>query len=377
MAYKTITLIAIGSLILLGALAFALGMVGVERYTGYFAPVWDGQGKGIYFVQRETSGMVWGFGWEHFSPPASTYVLSDEFSLRHLDAVNGKVEVLQSWSGSPLVDRLTKHYRGRIFNSLWARIDPSDGAVDFVLKMNIPRVPSSEIWFLSGSWQQSVPADVKWSQDWRNHAGVNDGVLTNNIEVMTVPGPESFPAAIVAIEADGQNQILINSSDFDAHYPDGIPKNRIAERSHRQLIERSRTLKRTRRELVAKHETAGLSKGKAMLQASEDLEELGLLPKRPRLVAQRLDNIPPGVRVFDIPPDYFEVGLFTDIAAAIARPGALVGTSTGTYLKYYDDDVGPKLKAWRQAGNDRFVVRIGGELFKLTVRRFKNKPQSD
>jgi hypothetical protein len=377
MTYRIIALIAFASLLLLGTLAFALRVVGVERYTGYFAPVWDGPGNGIYFVQRQTSGMIWGMGWEHFSPPASTYVTSDEFSLQHLDTVTGKVEVLQNWSGSPLVNRLTKHYRGRIFNGLWARIDPSDGAVDFVLKMNIPRVPSSEIWFLSGSWRRSVPADVKWSQDWRNHAGVNDRVLTNNIEIMAIPGPESFPAAIVAIDADGENRVLINSSHFDAHYPDGIPKNRIAERSHRHLIERSRTLRQTQSELMAKHEAAGLSKGEAMLQASEDLEELGLLPKRPRLVAQRLDNIPPGVRVFDIPQDYFEVGLFTDIAAAIARPGTLVDTSTGTYLKYYDDEVGPKLKAWRQAGNEKFVVRSEDKLFKLTVRRFKNKTQSD
>ena len=372
MSYRIFALIAFAGLLVLAALVYALGLAGVERYTGYFAPVWDGPGKGIYFIQRDTRGAVWGFGWEHFSPPASSYVISDNYSLRYLDATTGEVDVLQRWSGSPLVGRVTKHYRGRIFNSLWARVDPADGAVDFVMKMNIPRVPRSEVWFQSGTWRRDAPADVEWTQSWRSHAGTSDGVLRNGVEVMVVPGPESFPAAIVAINAEGQQRVLLRSKDFDAHYSDGLPEKRIAERSRRKSIEQIRTLKRTRSELVAKHEAAGMSKGEAMLQASEDLEEGGLLPKRPRLVAQRLNEIPAGMRVFDIPPDYFQVGLFKDIAEAIARPGTLVDTGTGTYLKYYDDDVGLKLKAWRQAGNDRFVVRSGDGLFELTVRRFQN-----
>ena len=76
------------------------------------------------------------------------------------------------------------------------------------------------------------------------------------------------------------------------------------------------------------------------------------------------------MRVFDIPNEYFRVGLFQDIAAAIAAPGQQVKTSTGTYLKYYDDDVGLRLKAWRNAGNDRFAVRTEDALYLLEVRRF-------
>ena len=114
--YRIIALLGIGVLMVLAAGAYALGMAGYERHSGYFAPVWDKTGKGIYYFQRDTSGFIWGMGWEHFSPPASSYVNSDSFSLRHVDAEDGTIKVLQTWTDSPLVNRVTKHYRGRIFN---------------------------------------------------------------------------------------------------------------------------------------------------------------------------------------------------------------------------------------------------------------------
>jgi hypothetical protein len=99
------------------------------------------------------------------------------------------------------------------------------------------------------------------------------------------------------------------------------------------------------------------------------MEELGLLPKRPRLVATAVDEAPADVRVFDIPANYFEVGLFTDIAEAIASPDSEVDTGTGSYLQYYDDKLGSQLRAWREAGNDRFAVRTAGRTYVLTVTR--------
>ena len=48
-------------------------------------------------------------------------------------------------------------------------------------------------------------------------------------------------------------------------------------------------------------------------------------------------------------------------------------TGTGTYLKYYDDELGLRLKAWRNDGNDRFAVRTAGALYLLEVRRFDAK----
>ena len=126
-------------------------------------------------------------------------------------------------------------------------------------------------------------------------------------------------------------------------------------------------------DLAAKYQAEGLNEGAATLRAYDAMEEMGYLAKSPRLVATPLEAPPAEVRVFDIPAEHFRVGLFQDIAAAIAAPGQQVKTSTGAYLKYYDDELGPDLNAWREAGNDRFAARTGGALYLLEVRRFERQ----
>ncbi|NNE24365.1 MAG: hypothetical protein HKN11_17325 [Rhizobiales bacterium] len=371
LAYRIIAVLIIGGSLVLAAGAYALGIASYERYSGYFAPVWDEAGKAIYYLQRDTSGFIWGMGWEHFTPPASSYITSDDFSLRRIDVQSGEVEILQAWPGSPLSGRTTKHYRGRIFNGASARVERDNGAVKFTVVLQIPKVPRSDIWALSGTWRPDVPAAASWQQTTYSSAGISNQTLQNGVEVFWVRGRESFPSAIVTVDSNGKQRVVLHNDDFDDIYPDGIPQRHIDERSRRASIERSRLLKKTRAELIAKHMAAGLREGEARLKSTEDMEELGLLPKRPRLVAKTVSENPDNLKVFDIPPDYFTVGLFTDIAAAIADPGKLVDTSTGGYLKYYDDDVGPRLRAWREAGNDRFIVRTGSKTYLLEVRRFK------
>jgi hypothetical protein len=99
------------------------------------------------------------------------------------------------------------------------------------------------------------------------------------------------------------------------------------------------------------------------------MEERGYLPKSPRLVATRVASVPDGVRVFDISEEHFRAGLFQDIGSALATPGIEIETGTGTYLKYGDDELGPQLRDWREAGNDRFGVRSEGRLYLLEVQR--------
>lgn len=353
-------------------LAFAqlIGIFTIERHQGFFAPVWSADGQQVYFIQRDTRGLIWGFGWEFLTAPASAYVFSDRLSLRRLDSASGESEILERFDGSPVAGRVTKHYRGSIFNAMSARVAPNGQGAEFLVRMNVPRVPSSEPWALAGAWRPGRPSNAQWDSKWAGNTAVLDAVLTKSIEVITVRGREAFPAAILAVEADGSYRVLLKNGDFERLYRDGVPPKHIAERSNRERIERLREFRRVQAELVAKHKAQGLNDGAATLRAYDDMEELGYLPKSPRLVATALGEPPPDVRVFDIPNEYFRVGLFQDIAAAIAAPGQQVKTSTGTYLKYYDDDVGLRLKAWRNAGNDRFAVRTEDALFLLEVRRF-------
>jgi len=361
--------VAVGFVLLIAATAQLTGVAAFERHRGYFAPAWSADGRQVYFLQRDTAGFVWGLGWEFFSPPASTYVLSDRFSLNRLDPADGTIETLERFDGGPLTGRLTQHYRGRIFNPVSARIEPATDGVEFAVRMNIPRIPASEQWSLVGTWWPGRPSGASWSGDWAGAMTTSDAVLRDGVELMTVPGRESFPAAIVAVEADGGHRVLVRNSDFDALYPNGVAPTVIADRSHRARIERVRELARVRGELVEGYLADGLTEGEALLRAADELEERGFFPKRPRLVAIAAEAPPADLPVFDIPGERFEVGLFQDIAAAIAAPGEAVETGTGTYLKYEDDETGLELKAWRADGNDRFAVRTDGRVFVMEVRR--------
>jgi len=197
-----------------------------------------------------------------------------------------------------------------------------------------------------------------------------DAVLMNGVELMAVPGRESFPAAVLAVEADGRYRVLLRNDDFADLYQGGVPSRLVAERSSRARIERGRELDRVRTELTDKYRAQGLSEGDAWLRAHDEMEELGYLPRSPWLIATAISEAPADVRVFEISAQRFRVGLFQDIAAAIAAPGTEVKTDTGTYLAYDGDRTGPELKAWRTSGHDRFAVRTGETLYLLEVRRF-------
>ena len=357
------------AVILLAWLALAvLGLFSVERHTGFFAPVWDARGDGIIYVERNSFGIVWGFGWEMFTPPAYSYVVRDEFALRHLELGASEPETLAHWSASPVEGRITRNYRRRIFSSASARVEVVPDGVSYRIRMSIPRVPRSEAWSIEGTWSRAG-ASGAWRAESAGPTPGSERALVGGVELLTVRGRESYPAAILAVDADGNADVLVHNDAFDDIYPDGVPAEKLAEWSRRDQIERIREFRRVQGELEARYEGEGLNEGAATLQAYRDMEELGLLPKRPRIVARPVDEAPADVRVFDIPADYLDVGLFTDIAEAIASPGSEVDTGTGSYLQYYDDELGPRLRAWREEGHDRFAVRTGGRTYVLTVTR--------
>jgi hypothetical protein len=357
-----------GAVLVVGSLVLGLGLAAFERHSGYFAPVWDGEGRFAYVVKRETSGFVWGLGWEHFTPPANSYVTSDRFALLRLDPERGRTEELQSWDGSPLVGRSLEHYRGRIFNFLRAKLEPGAAGLAVTLSMRIPRVPSSEVWSLKALWN-GESAEARWREAAAGNMAAPEAALLRGRELLTLPGPESFDAAVVLIEADGRHRVLLRAPSFDAHYAGGIPPTLVEARSNRKRIERQRDFRRVHEELTDRFRRDGLNEGAAVLRAYDEMKELGYLPKGPELTATPVDEVPEGLTLFEIPKLYLEVGLFTDIAAAIATPGEPVESTTGSYLRYAEDDLGPRLEAHRAAGNDRFAIAVEGRLYLMETRR--------
>jgi len=364
MRAKILIVVAAGVVLVVAVAGSLIGLYGFERHRGLFAPVWNETGDDVLVLRRSTVGFVWGLGWEFFSSPASTYVVSDRFELLRVSGTRKNPAVLASWSGSPLVGRVTRHYRGRIFNYLSARLDPSGVGVRVRLKMSIPRVPSSEGWGVDAVWKPQNAFQPRWI------AGVSGGLarpeatLTAGREVLTVPGREGFDAAVLAVDTDGRVSVLIKTGEFRTLYPDGVPATLIAERSYRKNIEKAREFRRVKARLVERFMSEeGLREGDAILKAYDEMEELGYLPRKPRIMATLLQKPPDDVRVFDLPKLYLDVGLFHDIAEAIGSPGTAVRSDTGSYLVYSGDDLGPRLRAFRKGGGRRFAVRVKDRLY--------------
>ena len=170
------------------ALAQLIGIFTVERHQGFFAPVWAADGQHVYVIERDTRGFIWGFGWEFFSPPASAYVISDRLELWRLDSATGQAERLERFNRSPVTGRVTKHYRGRIFNTMSARLTPGDrsneGGVEILVRMNVPRVPRSESWSLAGTWRPGQPSNAQWVDTSAGNTAPPDDVLKNGVELI-------------------------------------------------------------------------------------------------------------------------------------------------------------------------------------------------
>jgi len=371
MRTRILVILVLSVILIIGGAGYAIGLYSYERHSGFFAPVWDASGRTAFVLRRETHGFVWGLGWEFFSPPASSYVVSDRFALLRVSPDGKDPDVLAHWSGSPLAGRVTQHYRGRIFNTLSARLDPSDDGIRVRVRMNIPRVPSSEIWSVDATWKPQE----KFGPHWRENApggglAGSEAALKAGRELMTVPGRESFNAAVAMVDAGGSYSILIENGRFKALYPTGVPAALIADRSRRKQIEKVRDFRRVQSELVSRFMSEeGLSEGDATLRAYDEMEKLGYLPRKPRIVAMPIQQAPANLRVFDIPGRYLDAGLFQDIAEAIKAPGTAVKTGLGSYLAYNQDGLGPRLRAFREAGGNRFAVRIEGRLFLIEQDR--------
>ncbi|MEM9972647.1 MAG: hypothetical protein AAF771_00605 [Pseudomonadota bacterium] len=338
------------------------GLFAWKRHIGYLAPVWGEDAQTIYAIRRDTGGIVWGLGWEFFTGPANALVLRDRYTLLSIVPETGISEPIAAWGASPLLGQRLRTYRGRIFTQPGARILPVGGGLDVRLRVSIPRVPISEVWQLDAIYTAGQPFPAQWAEGGRGGLARPAAVLRGGREVMLLPGPEGFNSAIAVVSADGAHQIARATTAFERRFPDGVPAALLTERSARAQIEDRRAFRAHREALLAGFRAAGLTETEALLRANDMLEAEGLLPARPRLIAQEVQDVPEGVALFEVPQRYLDVGLMQDIAEAIALPGEAVLSRSGGYLVYAGDDLAPRIRAQRQA-DGRVAVRVGGRLF--------------
>lgn len=356
--------------LLAGALAvWALGLVTWERHTGYFAPAFSPDARSVFAIVRETEGVTWGFGWEHFTPPAYAYAMSDHVSLVKLDVATGRVETLERWTSTPIARRVVREYRNRVFNWMSASVRPQpDGTVQYAVHFSIPKVPSSDMHLLAGVWSP-VPA-ARQATDWRPgySPGPSEPILAGAVELFTVQGREAYPCGIVLLDHSPMTTRALTWTEVcRRRYPAGPPRAALLEVSQKAQIDRIGEMTRVRDARVAKYRADGLSEGDAILRAYRDLEDLGHLPRSPRVVAHRVETPPADATVFDIADAEMASGVFPDLEKAIAQPGTEINKSS-RYLIHSDYTTSARLNAHLDGGSREFVVRFRGDAYRIEIR---------
>ena len=346
---------------------------------GFYSPVYSPDGSEVFFIARETSGLVLGFGFECFSPPAHVFVWKDRFTLLRLLVEDGSVEIAKTWPGSPLERRWLHTYRGRLFTVPSTRLRWNDqSGLQYRVRLRTPRQPTADHFFLNGEWRstgEESPDSNTWQQGWTETSGHNESPLSGEWEVMPARGEQAYPCALVAHNAKtSELKVLLATPTCDRVYPAGIHFSDVEQFSRREQIERIRLLKSTKEELKRQALAEGLTEHGAALKAIDQMQELGFYPRPPQLVAQALDEqearaleqrgaLEP---LFSITEMEFRVGLFQDIERAIKAPGTEVERS-GKYVIHRDYSTSQKLNRFFESGERLFYVGTQGRTYRLEL----------
>jgi len=370
---------------LLAAMGLAVAVVAtqIQAHDGFFSPVFGPEGRHVYFIGRDTRGLVAGFGWESFSPPAHVFAWTDRFSLQRLSPATGEVDVLADFPPSPIEDRRLRTYRGRAFTSPSTLLRWDDDGLTFRIRLSIPTQPSADMYFLSGVWTEDEDAlangtdtAIGWTQDWTEVTGDDGSPLFGRQELMTVKGWEAFPCAIVSQDADSaQVDVVIENDDCGDIYPNGIAAADVALISRRADIERVSELTSTHDRLMREAIDGGMSEYDASLHVLDQMRDLGYYPQPPQYLATRLDqtdletlrdsgDLDP---LFVIEEMQFTVGLFQDLERAIDTPGVATERSMGNYTIHRDYTTSQALNEFLAGSGTTFYVERGDDVFKVEL----------
>jgi hypothetical protein len=354
---------------------FVFRLVTLQRHVGYFAPAFSPDGSSVVLVERRARGIAWGLGWEFFTPPAHAYTLSDELRLMRVSLDGSNVEILEQWASTPVVGRTLEQYRGRLFNHLGASLQPqADGSIGYGFELALPRVPSSEVHQLLGTWSlaPSQRQRGEWDRSARKVVAGSEPVILGERELFALRGPEAFPSAVAVLDhTSKQIRIVIAAPVYESIYPNGPALDELMQISRKADHDRVQAIMRIQREREALYQSQGMLPGAAILKADRDLRDLGYFGKPPRWVARRLATADLGAASatprFDIDEMEFKVGLMQDIAKAIAQPGVEIDWDGGRYITHRDYPNAGRLNAVLEKGATELVIGYRGDAYLLTL----------
>ena len=354
-----------------GLAAWAIGIVSAPHETGYFAPVFSPDGQSILAIARDARAVVTGFGVETFTPPATVRLQRDRFSLVRIRVSDGSLTVVESFPPSPLEGASIKAYHGAIFGSPRAHLRWADADhLEYEIGVTRHDSPFSRTFVVRKVWDRQSGAYVTsapWEERSTSMGGLEAQQLHGELEAIAVPGEEAMPCAVSLLSRDGAARTLVQTRRCRSKYPEGITASVLGSASRRADIERSETIRTAYADLVSRGRDAGLSEGDAMLGANKEMQRRGYFPKDPTLVAEATgcDAASP---LFAITDMEFTVGLFPDIAAAIAQPGAEVDKSMGAYIMHSDYTTSRDINEYLAADRSIFFVRARGRCWRMTIR---------
>jgi hypothetical protein len=369
-------------LALLSAVAVAAAAYFARRSdVGYFSPVYSPDGSSVYFIQRETSGYILGFGFEFFTPPARVVISSDRFSLRKLDLGSDSVDTVESFESSPLGGRQIRTYRGRSFGSASTQLRWLDGErLEYKITVSWPEIPTSRRYSVSRRWNNVTNELVEnkdWSAEWADMGGTDVSPINGEWELLAPRGSNAFPCAIAAFNsASGEIKVLIKSPEFEAVYPRGLTVEHLVQLSKREDIEHIERLKFVHDELLTKALAEGMQENEAQLKVIRQMEELGFYPRSAYYTATKLGaGESAALRetdrgdLFSISETEFTASLYPDIEKAIESPGEEVERSMGQYIRYDGYDTSERLNKFLDGGGAIFHVERQGRIYRIELHR--------
>jgi hypothetical protein len=354
------------SLVTLVVLGQWSGLAAYEKYRGYLAPVWSTDGRFLYFMERESAGIVLGFGYDYFPPLANVYLTQDDLALRRLDLEDLTTQTLTRIQLTPKTRRWLEFNRGGIFGNVRAGLFEDDGSLNYQVRFEYGLFPDKEVWYSEGNWpgddeDEGVPV---WKSFPAPFIFANDQVLQGGRELLLAKGVENFGSAILAVDEDGIIAPLVTSPAYQ-HREGFLPP--LMGASRRERIEAARDEKAFEQNLLAEFEAEGLSEGAAQQRYTLELERRGLRVPTRRLVAEEIAAPVDGDKVFPLSAKRFLPHTYPDLRVAISNPGLLVEAELRDRVRYGTNGELPGPKDWIEAGNRSFVIDTDQGLFRIMI----------
>jgi hypothetical protein len=364
--------VALALVVVLGIGAAVAAALLTRHSRGYFGPVFAPDGASIFFVTRDVSGTVLGFGYEMWTPPARVWLHRDRFALVNIRLSDQHLTVVREFPPTPLEGGSFDAYHGAIFGDGRAHLrwaDPSH--LEYELAVTRHDTPLSRTFVMRRTWDPSRRAFIEsasWQEGFAGMGGDEPSQLAGPLEVVAALGDEQLPCAVVVLDSRaGTAAALAETSVCRRKFPGGFTTALLAPASRRADIERAETIRRTYDDLVAEATAKGLPEGEAMLRANKEMERLGYFPKSPTLLATPGD-CESGGPVFVVTDEEFVVGLFQDIQAAIDHPGEEVDKAMGSYVIHRDFDTSRRLNEFlADRSHTAFLVKARGGCWHVAV----------